>query len=377
MKKYFVFAFIAVAAIALSSCDKKNNGGGNTPTGEYTIALNPKSLELAIGDEAKVKATVTPKDAKVVYKSTNEEVATVSGGLVTGISEGEALIIASIEGQNVADTCVVTVKPWYDVLSWNGWEIWDFDKSTILSTDTMVTQLSTGETVHCVLIPAEFHVWDNGIVLTGNTVSGAGNVIIANGSMYMITDDLGDGKGPNYWVLSASSLSFIDPDLYDVTDTAYAYCAPANKISGTPAQQYAYLMDTTYTGEPGIAGFEETYILNIDYDNQAIDGHFVGIVGEGIFGGKNHGNDPLYISNVGWWKYGQLDYAGLAPELNEEGRPTGEWAEPVEWDEIIEKHYEKLASEEVQYFKMSPEKIHRVNDMKITREMVMTNFYKK
>jgi len=374
MKKYFVFAFIAVAAIALSSCNNNNNGGGNTPTGEYTIALNPKSLELAIGDEAKVKATVTPKDAKVVYKSTNEEVATVSGGLVTGISEGEALIIASIEGQNVADTCVVTVKPWYDVLSWNGWTLWDLDKSTVLSTDTAIFTLRSGEEVHCVLIPGTFHVWDDGIVMTGNSVSGYGNVIIADAPIYLILDSL-DENGPSYYYLGTSSLSFVDPELWDPTDTAYAYCAAANAyIDGKTAQDhYNWLTDTTGNVKPAIAGIETTFIYAIDYDNQEVAAGYVGLVGTSIFGGDDNEHDPLYIANMGWFQYGQWGYMGLAMDENN----PGQWKEPYEWDEIIEKSYEKLnAASAPQYVKMAPP-AELKGDFKVTRNMGKKQMYKK
>lgn len=75
------------------------------------IVLNLVSAEVKIGEIVKLIATVYPEsttDKTVVWKSSNEGVATVSeNGLVTAISAGESIITASCG--EVSAECIVTV----------------------------------------------------------------------------------------------------------------------------------------------------------------------------------------------------------------------------------------------------------------------------
>ena len=377
MKKYAFLAISAIAIIALSSCKKEqqNEPSGDGSGSEVAIIVTPKTMELAVGDEKKLNIQITPSGTKLklVYTSSNSDVASVSeAGIVTGLSSGEANIIVSAEGAK-ADTCKVVVKDWRDILTWSGFTIWNLDKSTILSNDTAIFTLKSGQQVHCVLIPGEFHAWDNGITFTetaeGGTVSGAGHVIIAEAPIYLITDDI-NGKGPNYDYLGGS-LSFIDDPNYSMNDTAYAYCAGINKIVGTAEQHHTWLTDTTGTAEPAITNALETMVAYIDYDAQDA-AHIVGMIGKSIFDGDEF--EALYKTNISWFEYGDYGYSGLAPDLEKR-----DWAEPYAWDEIIEKYYEFLGSdeeEEVRELKVAPK--HIQGDVKISKSSMLTNrFYEK
>ncbi len=77
---------------------------GTTPAGE--LAITPASLVIKVGDTATLSAN-TPKE--VAWTSSNELVATVDNGVVTGISEGNAIITVTT-GTKTA-TCAVTVQP--------------------------------------------------------------------------------------------------------------------------------------------------------------------------------------------------------------------------------------------------------------------------
>lgn len=78
------------------------------------LQITPASKRLAIGETIPLDVIIKPSDATnkaVVWSSTNPGVASVSKeGLVTAVSKGEAIIIASSQdGSNLSSTCNVTV----------------------------------------------------------------------------------------------------------------------------------------------------------------------------------------------------------------------------------------------------------------------------
>lgn len=74
---------------------------------EFTITLDKSSLEIMENATATLRA-VTSEPATVTWSSSNEQVATVSDGVVTGVKEGTAVITASANGKSA--TCNVTVS---------------------------------------------------------------------------------------------------------------------------------------------------------------------------------------------------------------------------------------------------------------------------
>lgn len=78
------------------------------------ISLVPSSLSMLEGESQTLQATVEPYDAsnrEVTWSSTNSQVASVSGGRVTAVGEGSAVITChATDGSNVSAQCNVTVK---------------------------------------------------------------------------------------------------------------------------------------------------------------------------------------------------------------------------------------------------------------------------
>lgn len=77
------------------------------------VKLNKTSLTLMTGKTATLKATTTPSNAKVSWKSSDTSVAKVnSSGKITAVSKGKATITASFKynGKTYKATCAVTVK---------------------------------------------------------------------------------------------------------------------------------------------------------------------------------------------------------------------------------------------------------------------------
>ena len=94
------------------------NGGeltGNVPQSGVAykvtdVSLNKTSLTLTDGGSETLTATITPSNAtnkNVTWSSDNQNVATVSDGVVTAVSPGSAKITATADGKS--DTCTVTV----------------------------------------------------------------------------------------------------------------------------------------------------------------------------------------------------------------------------------------------------------------------------
>lgn len=77
-----------------------------------SVTLDKTSLELTEGDEATLTATVLPENASnknILWSSSNENVATVSNGLVKAVAPGTTSIIAKSEDGEKTATCEITV----------------------------------------------------------------------------------------------------------------------------------------------------------------------------------------------------------------------------------------------------------------------------
>lgn len=77
------------------------------------VVVSPSTAFIGINETAQLSATVTPTNATdktITWTSDDEVVATVSSsGLVTGLEEGPAAIIATTSNGSVSDNCLVTV----------------------------------------------------------------------------------------------------------------------------------------------------------------------------------------------------------------------------------------------------------------------------
>ena len=113
MKKKFLFtivlAVMLLSATALTSCGKDPE-----PTPEPTpeppraaVQLDMTDVRLDIYDTQLLTATVQNTEEAVVWRSSDDTVVTVAGGLITAIKEGKATVTASAGGATAA--CAVTV----------------------------------------------------------------------------------------------------------------------------------------------------------------------------------------------------------------------------------------------------------------------------
>ena len=78
-----------------------------------SVSLDKTTAEITEGETITLTATVKPDNAsnkKVIWSSSNEEIATVEDGVVTAIKEGETTITAKTEDGGKTATCSVKVK---------------------------------------------------------------------------------------------------------------------------------------------------------------------------------------------------------------------------------------------------------------------------
>lgn len=97
---FAIVVALVMAALAMSTlliaC------GGNS------ISFDKTNEDIYAGDTFKIEATLSDPDLDVEWSSSDDKVATVRRGTVTGVGVGTATITASVEGASA--TCTVTVK---------------------------------------------------------------------------------------------------------------------------------------------------------------------------------------------------------------------------------------------------------------------------
>ncbi len=117
MKKNLLLAIPVIGLAILAGCTKPGDDNKDPkpvdPSRDVAvtgITVSPGSAQLAVGATVTLTATVTPDNATdktVTWSTSNSAVATVAGGLVTGVAAGSATITAKA-GDKTA-TCAITV----------------------------------------------------------------------------------------------------------------------------------------------------------------------------------------------------------------------------------------------------------------------------
>ena len=110
MKRLLPFlALAAVTVLSVFSCQQDPE-----EIRVSSISLSKSTLELTVGDQASLDATISPDNAtnkKISWNSSKESVATVTpDGIVEAVSAGTAFITARSEDSGVNAKCEITVK---------------------------------------------------------------------------------------------------------------------------------------------------------------------------------------------------------------------------------------------------------------------------
>jgi len=115
MNRFLLKGLASVFALAVMfgtvSCSDDDEKEGTIAVS--AIAVNPTTAAVKPGATVTLSATVIPEDATdktITWSSSDEKVATVDGGKVTGVAEGTATITATTKSGDKTATCTVTVS---------------------------------------------------------------------------------------------------------------------------------------------------------------------------------------------------------------------------------------------------------------------------
>jgi len=106
--------FIALAALGLTACEEAVVAPTPFVPAVTAVSLNVTAAQIEVGRTINITATV--KDQRdsvmtgkvVTWSSNNTPVATVANGVVTGVTKGQATIVASVDGKVATATVFVT-----------------------------------------------------------------------------------------------------------------------------------------------------------------------------------------------------------------------------------------------------------------------------
>ena len=131
------------AAITVTTADGGYTRSCNitvSPIAVTGITLNKKAITVGVAESFTLVPTITPENAtdkSVTWTSSKPAVATVKDGVITGVSEGTAIVIAkTVDGAKTA-SCTVTVKGGATTIAVTGVTL-DQTEAT-LETDSTVT----------------------------------------------------------------------------------------------------------------------------------------------------------------------------------------------------------------------------------------------
>ena len=104
----YIIPTLLLLAIVVVSCELRDDGNRVAD-----ITLEQTSATLEIGENLQLSAVLTPADVtnpNIIWSSSNVDVATVSDGIVTGVSEGTTTITATTQDGGHIATSAVTVR---------------------------------------------------------------------------------------------------------------------------------------------------------------------------------------------------------------------------------------------------------------------------
>ena len=347
MKKYYLLAFAALVSLVMVSCKDKKDDPKDPTTTDLKVTVSPKTLEIAVGDQGKLRAAVTPatEGVTIEFVSDNEAIATVNAsGLVTGVATGTANIIAKAQGA-VSDTCVVSVVDASSLFAWGGIGLFG-DQTEKVGEEYDHWDEEDNCYYKCQNFVGTFYAWSSDIIFTsGVGFSGAGFFSQIKAPVAIIQE----GEWAGYYYMP--QLLFTD----SIAETAEGACAPGSLTNAAEWHEWLF-NDSTYEGD---GTFKGTRLDYYDFDNEDNDLPFVGFIKDGWLYGSS--SAAYYQMNITWFDLEEGLY-GLKMEQNAEGK--WQFVQPYEFTTRYDEYYE-LMPQASETRKMQP--LHITNQEQVRK----------
>lgn len=175
-------SMFAILTAAVTGCDGKKD------VAVQKISLSKSSLDIKTGEEAALTVTITPENAtntNITWSTGNPAVASVTDGVVKGLSEGTSTITVVSEDGNLTASCLVSVT--------------DYHAESVEITPSETQNLEKGESVQLTATVLPSNSINKNVLWTSSntavaTVDESGKVTAVGGGEADITASTVDGN---------------------------------------------------------------------------------------------------------------------------------------------------------------------------------------
>ena len=214
-----------------------------TPIAVTSVSLSSNSETIKVGKTVTLTPTISPSNAtnkNVTWSSSNTNIATVSGGTVTGVAEGTATItVTTVDGSKTA-TCTVVVQS-----SASGGE----ETFSITYTD-LPTTYQTGSTVYTADSGIKFQAYNCANYSSKMQFKASSGYLQTTEELELQSVTINDRESNTLTVYGSNTAGSFSTeitgnnDVYDLSGYSYfkvartasgaAYCSSITVVTGTP-----------------------------------------------------------------------------------------------------------------------------------------------
>jgi uncharacterized protein YjdB len=161
---------VAVVTVKTIDGEKTANCEINVlPRAVESVGLDPSNIELRIGEEMVITATVLPANAtnkNIIWASSNPGVAEVVEGKVSAINAGTTVVTASTEDGRITASCKVTVHPWaVESVNLDKAEVEIYEGEEYMLTATVIPANATNKNIFFIADSTDLKCYSAKIVL--------------------------------------------------------------------------------------------------------------------------------------------------------------------------------------------------------------------
>lgn len=265
-------ATITATAEAASGTVKATTTITVTPIAVTSVSLSSNSETIKVGKTVTLTPTISPSNAtnkNVTWSSSNTSIATVSEGLVTGVSAGTVTITVTTVSGNKTATCTVVVQE----SSASGEETF-----TITYTD-LPTSYQTGSTVYTAESGIKFQAYNCANYSSKMQFKASSGYLQTTEELELQSVTINDRESNTLTVYGSNTAGSFSTeitgtnDVYDLTGYSYfkiartasgaAYCSSITIVTGTPTptDPTDILLSPT-SAEVGVGGTKQ---LSVSY----------------------------------------------------------------------------------------------------------------